>query len=70
MCSSPRLVRRYLELGDKLKFIFLAKCGTTQQQIHDEFSISPGTSRRIINKKDILQSHAKKGRPMTIKKEL
>ena len=69
-CSSPRLARRYLELGDKLKGIFLAETGTPRQQILDEFSISPRTFRRIVHKKEVLQSHAKKGRPQTIKKEL
>ena len=53
-CSSLRLARRYLELGDNLKVIFLAESGTYQQETLDEFSISPRTFRRIIHKKDIL----------------
>ena len=69
-CSSPRLARRYLELGDKLKVIFLVKFGTPRQDILDEFSISPRTFRRIIHKKDIPQSHAKHFRLMKTKKEL
>ena len=69
-CSSPRLARRYLQLGDKLKVILLAETGTTRQQILDECSISPRTFRRIVHKKEVLQSHAKKGRPLTIMKEL
>ena len=69
-CSSPRLARRYLELGDKLKVIFFGETGTPRQQILHEFSTSPRTFRRIVHKKEVLQSHAKKERPLTIKKEL
>ena len=69
-CSSPRLARRYLELGDKLKVIFLAESGTFRQEILEEFSISPRTFRRIIQKKAILLSHAKSGRLTKTKKEL
>ena len=69
-CSSPRLARRYLELGDKLKLVFFAETGTPRQQVLNEFSISPSTFWRIIHKKELLQSHPKKVRPLTIKKEL
>ena len=69
-CSSPRFARRYLELGYKLKVIFLAESGTPRQEILGEFSISPRTIRQRIHKKDILQSHAKNGRLRKIKKEL
>ena len=65
--SSPRLARRYLELGDKLKVVSFAETGTPRQQVLDEFSISPRTFWRIIRKKELLQSHPKKGRPLTIK---
>ena len=53
-----------------MKVIFLAETGTNWQQILDEFSISPRTIQGIIHKKEVLQSHSKKSRPLTVKKEL
>ena len=69
-CSSSRLARGYLELKDKLKVIFLGESGTPRQEILGQFSISPQIFRRVVHKKDVLQSHAKNGRLMKTKKEL
>ena len=48
----------------------MAESGKSREQILDKFSILTSAFWRIINNKEVLQSHAKKGSPVTTKKGL